>query len=161
MELILALGFEGEGDVDAALVDGFEEVAGVSGFDAEVTVREAFLEFAEDGREQVLADGDGCADAEPAVAPSAEFLETLACGAEIGEDAFGVFEEVFTGLCERDLPAHPVQKTTAHIAFEGLDGVADGGLGEEEFARGLRETAVAREDCECLKLLTVDGTFHP
>ena len=161
MELILALGFEGDGDVDAALVDGFKEIAGVPGFDAEVAVGEAFLELAEDRREQVLADGDGGTDAKAAVAPSAELLETLACGAEIGEDAFGVFEEVFTGLGEGHLPAHPVQKTTADIAFESLDGVADGGLCEEELARGLRETAVARKDCECLKLLTVDGTFHP
>jgi len=161
MELVFALGFEGDGDIDAALVDGFEEIAGVPGFDAEVTVGKALLELAQDGGEEVLADGDGGADAESAMAPSAELLETLASGPEIGEHAFGVFEEVFTCLREGHLPAHPVQKTTAYIAFEGLDGVADGGLGEEEFACGLRETAVAREDCECLKLLAVDGTFHP
>jgi hypothetical protein len=143
------------------LVDGFEEIAGIAGFDAEMTVGKALLELAEDGGEQVLADGDGGSDAEAAVAPSPEFLKAFACGAEVGEHAFRVFEEMFPGLGQGHLPAHPVQKTTADVAFERLDGVADGGLGEEEFASGLRETAVAGEDCECLKLLTVDGTFHP
>ena len=100
-------------------------------------------------------------DAEPAVTPPAEFLESFAGRAEFGEHAFGVLEKVFTGLCQRHLPAHPVQKPTTNIALQSLDGVADGGLGEEQLSRGLREAAVAREDRERLKLLTVDGAFHP
>jgi hypothetical protein len=60
----------------------------------------------------------------------------------------GVLQQVFTGLREQNLFAHPVKKPTAQIAFERLHRMAHSGLREAEFSRCDRETAAPRQSDE-------------
>jgi hypothetical protein len=89
-----------------------------------------------------------------------EACHAAAGGIHFAKDPIGVGQELFAGLGQHDGLAHPVKKATAHVRFEGLDGMADGGLGEEEFTRSLREAACACEDNEGVELAGVDRWLH-
>ena len=69
-------------------------------------------------------------------------------------------QKLFAGLGEHDLFAHPVQKATAHILLQRLDGVADGGLGQVQVPRGLRETARAGQHAKRPICLAVERCAH-
>ena len=69
-------------------------------------------------------------------------------------------QELFPGLSEQDLLAQPVQKATPHVGLQRLHGMADSGLGQEEFAGRLCETARAGEDDKRVELPAVEGRLH-
>ena len=57
-------------------------------------------------------------------------------------------QKLLSRLSQHDLFAQPVQKATADIGLQRLDGMADSRLREMKFARGLCKTAVACEYAE-------------
>ncbi len=156
------VGFAGgaKDEIDATFFEEVDGIGFVGDFGAEEGAGFATADFGEDSWEEGVAERGWGADAEPVGAPLPEAIHATAGGLHFAEDAFGVGKELFTGLGQHHGLAHPVKKATPHVGFEGLDGVGDGGLGEEQFSGGLGETAGAGEDEECVELTTVDGWLH-
>ena len=69
-------------------------------------------------------------------------------------------KQLFAGLCEQNLFAHPVQKATAHVLFQRLHRVAHGGLREVKFLRGQREASGAGQRRERAQLSAVERMIH-
>jgi hypothetical protein len=160
LEALVGLGPHRDREVGTVFLEDPEGFEGVAGLDADHALGEALLEFAEDGREQRGAERGGGDEPEAADAPFPEALDPGPRGGHFEEDTFGVLQEVFAGLGEQDLLAQPVQKTTTDVVLQCPHGVADGGLGQEEFACGLGETAGAGEDDEGVELPAVEGRLH-
>ena len=159
-EAFVGLAGWAEDEVDAS---GFEEIDGV-GFVGDLGLEEgtgfASADLSHDGREEAVADGSGSADAESAESPLAEAGHSSTGDIHFAEDAIGVGKELFAGLGEHHGLAHPVKKATTHVRFQRLDRVADGGLGEEQFACGLRKAAGSGENYERVELAGVDRRLH-
>ena len=88
---------------------------------------------------------DEAVDARDQVVRAERLGEGFARGGHLGENLVRVLEQVFTRLGEQHLFTHPVKKAAAEIGLQRLHGMADGGLGEVQFARSLGETAAPRE----------------
>lgn len=71
-----------------------------------------------------------------------------------------MFEELAAGGGEADVAAETIEETALEVLFEGLDGVADSGLGEMKFAGGVREAADAGESGEGEELTAVENGRH-
>jgi hypothetical protein len=89
------------------------------------------------------------------VTPFSKFVQLLSCGRHFREDFFCVRQQLFSRLRENHGFAHSVQKATTHFLLQRFHGMADGRLGEAQFARGLRERTRPSETCEGAKLSAV------
>ena len=94
------------------------------------------------------------------MAPFPEFAEPFAGGLHFGKDFFGMDEELFARLSERDGFAHSVQKATADLALESLHRVTDCGLGKVEFPGSCSKGASAREGGKSTQLPAVQRFDH-
>jgi hypothetical protein len=62
------------------------------------------------------------------------FHQVLHAGARrfhLAQDLFRVAEKLLSRLREHHAPADPIEQTAAHVLFQRLDRVADGGLREK------------------------------
>lgn len=101
-------GLKCDGQVDPAGIEQLEGAFGIDRFDRDLTLGEAFFQFAQDGGEEVLAGRAAGPEAEAAFAPFAEFLERIAGFLHRAENAGSVMQELFAGLGENNFFAHPV-----------------------------------------------------
>lgn len=152
--------FHGEGEVDEAILEKADSAVGVSAFDADVAAWEVLAKLADDLGQEAGAEARWGSESKPCASPFAQGLDAFAGGGHFLKDSFGVLQKMLTGLCKDQLFAHPVKKPTPNILFESAHGMADGALGEEEFACCLRETSIVCESHEGLELSAVEWRLH-
>ena len=87
-------------------------------------------------------------------------LEVFPGGFHLGENFIRVLQQMPAGSGEIDVATESVEEPAFKFLFEGLDGVADGGLREMEFTGSLRKTSHAGERGEGEQLSAIEDRRH-
>lgn len=86
--------------------------------------------------------------------------DVIARALHFGDDLVGVIKQVLAGLGQGDATPQAVEEAAVQIYFKGLDGVADGGLGEAEFAGGQGKASNSCKCCKGEQLTAVEDGRH-
>ena len=111
--------------------------------------------FCQDGQQVEHGEFVGCDD-QLAFLQFAQFGEGFrGFGAQV-DQLFGVFEQDFSGVGEDAFAGRAVEEGFAEFVLEFADGLADRGLGAEEFLGGAGKAALAGHGQKYFEL----GKFH-
>ena len=117
-----------DGQVDLVYFELFDEFGGVAGGDAEDAVGEAFVELAENIREDVLACCSARPDAQSSFAPIGSVLDSVSCLFHLMENGLCISVELLAIRCDVNFPSTSRDELAAKIGLQILYGVADRGL---------------------------------
>ena len=147
----------GEADGEAAAGDHFPDAFGGAFFEDDGDAGEAVAIFEEEGAEEGASGGADVAESEFAVLTGGGAADAAEGFFESIEEEAGFFEE--GGACggEADAAAVAVHEAAAEFEFKFLDGAAEGGLGDAEFAGGFGEAEFLGDGLEVAEVAEVHG----
>jgi hypothetical protein len=147
----------GEADGEAAAGDHFPDAFGGAFFEDDGDAGEAVAIFEEEGAEEGASGGADVAEAEFAVLAGGGAADAAEGFFESIEEEAGFFEE--GGACggEADAAAVAVHEAAAEFEFKFLNGAAEGGLGDAEFAGGFGEAEFLGDGLEVAEVAEVHG----
>lgn len=153
------MGYDGSGEADgeAATGDHFPDAFGGAFFEDDGDAGEAVAIFEEEGAEKGASGGADVAETEFAVLAGGGTADAAEGFFESIEEEAGFFEE--GGACggEADAAAVSVHEAAAEFEFKFLNGAAEGGLGDAQFAGGFGEAEFLGDGLEVAEVAEVHG----
>jgi hypothetical protein len=160
LERLLSARLKPDGQIDPVFHHAVHHLVTVARLDGKGAIGIVPFELDEDGRDDVLTGGGAGSDTQTALAPLAQLLERNTRGVHFPQYFLGVYLELFACLGHKNFFAHPVKKTTSNILLQSSHGVADGGLGQEQFFGGKGKTSHAGKGGKGLELTAIDRVIH-